>query len=174
MSLQFGIPLFVVAAVLQSTLLPRLRVYGGQPDLVVLVVLGWAILDRKREGMVWAFVGGLFLDLLSGAPLGISSLVLAPIAYLVGLTEVQVYRTNVGLPLLLVAAGALGYHLLYLLALRLLAGYSVDWATGFWYVMVPSVLFDLILAIPVLRTLALWHRRLRPHQVKTLMPSGNL
>ena len=44
MSLQVGIPLFAVAALLQATVLPHLRVFGGQPDLIVILVLAWAIL----------------------------------------------------------------------------------------------------------------------------------
>jgi rod shape-determining protein MreD len=93
-SLQVGIPLFVIAALLQATVLPHLRVFGGQPDLIVILALAWASLDDDQEGMAWAFVGGFFLDLLSGVPLGVSSLVLVPIAYFVGLAEAQLYRNN--------------------------------------------------------------------------------
>src|SRR5512139_1480797 len=104
MSLQLGIPLTLIAAILQATVLPRLRIVGGQPDLVMIIVLTWSLLDHDREGMAWAFVGGLWLDLLSGVPMGISSLILVPIAYLVGLTEARIYRTNVALPLALAGA----------------------------------------------------------------------
>src|SRR5688500_13003948 len=127
-SLQIGIPLFILASLLQATVLSHLRVYGGQPDLIVIIVLAWAILDRDQEGMVWAFVGGLFLDLLSGAPLGISSLAMVPVAFLVGLTEAQVYRESVGLPLLMASAGAFVYHIVYLLLLRFFGGMAVPWS----------------------------------------------
>ncbi len=166
MSLQLGIPLFALAAVLQSTILPRLRVFGGQPDLIVILVLAWATLDRKHEGMAWAFVGGLFLDLFSGAPLGLSSLVLLPIAYLIGLTEAQVYRNNIVLPVILAAGGALAYHVFYALSLRFLVGHPLVWATSFGYVTLPSVLFDVILIIPALTILGRWYDRLHPRQVK--------
>ncbi len=165
MSLQLGIPLFLVAMIVQASILPHLRVFGGQPDLIVLLVLAWSTLDDGQEGMAWAFTGGLFLDLLSGAPLGISSLALVPIAYLVGLTEAQVYRNNVALPLLLGFAGTLGYHVLYLLLLRFLAGFPVDWTGIIWYVTVPSILFDMIFILPILRVLARWYARLHPRQV---------
>ncbi len=165
MSLQVGIPLFILAAILQSTLLPRLSVFGGQPDLVVIVVLTWATLSRDQEGMVWAFVGGLFLDLLSGTLLGLSSLVLVPIAYLVGLTEAQVYRNSALLPLLLMAVGSLVYHLAYLLLLHLLTGYPVAWATSLWYVMLPSAFLNTALALPVLRLLTRWYDRLHPRRI---------
>jgi len=166
MSLQFGIPLFIIAALLQAAVLSHLRVYGGQPDLIVVIVLAWSTLDRDREGMIWAFVGGLFLDLFSGAPLGISSLALIPIAYFIGLTEAQVYRTNIVLPLMLTLAGALAYHGLYLLLLRFFGGVSLSWSEALGYVTLPSVIFDVILVIPALRLLSGWYTRLHPRQVK--------
>jgi rod shape-determining protein MreD len=165
-SLQLGIPIFILAALVQATVLSHVRVYGGQPDLIVIIVLAWAILDRDQEGMVWAFVGGLFLDLLSGTPLGISSLALVPVAFLVGLTEAQVYRENVGLPLLMASGGALAYHILYLLLLRFFADMSVPWSEALVYVTLPSIVFDVILVIPAVRILGRWYKRLHPRQVR--------
>ncbi len=166
MSLYLGIPLFLLAAMLQATIVPHLKVFGGQPDLIVVLVLAWATLDRDSEGMLWAFFGGLFLDLLSGTPLGISSLVLVPIAFAVGLTEAQVYRTNVFLPVLLTAGGALAYHIGYLILMRFLANVALPWSEAVWYVTLPSVLFDIILVIPALVVLGRLYRRLHPSQVK--------
>lgn len=165
MSLQLGLPLFFIAALLQATVLSKLRVLGGQPDLIVIIVLAWATLDPDREGMAWAFVGGLFIDLFSGTPLGISSLVLIPITYLAGLTETQVYRTNILLPLILVAAGAFSYHVGYLFLLRFLVEEPVAWSEALWYVTLPSVTFDVVLIIPFLRVLRRWYDRLHPRQV---------
>lgn len=164
MSLQIGIPLFGLAALIQATVLSQVRVFGGQPDLVVIIVLGWAIIDQGLEGVVWAFIGGLFLDLLSGAPAGLSSLALIPVAVIVGLTEAQVYRTNAILTLALTAGGALAYHIIYLILLQYLGGLPVPWITGLWYVTLPSVLFDVILILPVMSILSRWYRLLHPRQ----------
>lgn len=170
MSLQLGFPLMLLAAMVQSTVLPRLRIFGGQPDLVLLLVLAWAILDHESEGMVWAFVGGLLLDLLSGAPLGLSALLMVPITYLIGLTEAQVYRGSVAFSLLLTAGGVFAYHILYLLLLNVLVGYPVVWAASFWYVTMPSALFDVILIVPILRVLARPYERL--HRRHVTLQSG--
>ncbi|MBN1310398.1 MAG: rod shape-determining protein MreD [Anaerolineae bacterium] len=166
MSLQIGIPLLLAATLLQAVVLPHLRMYGGQPDLVVVLVLAWATLDHEQEGMVWAFIGGLCLDLLSGVPLGISSLVLVPIAYLVSLTEARVYRTNVLLPLLLAGGGTLVYHVGYLLAIRFLVGMSVAWLQILWYVTLPSLLFDMIVILPILWMLRPLYAKLHPGRMR--------
>lgn len=166
MSLQLGIPLTLVAAILQATVLPRLRIFGGQPDLVLLIVLTWALLDHDREAMAWAFVGGFWLDLFSGVPIGISSLILVPITYLVGLTEAGVYRTNIVLPLALGVVGIWAYHLLFLFALRFLAGMALSWSEVLFYVTLPSGFFDLVLIYPVMLLLRGWYNRLHPRQVR--------
>lgn len=166
MSLQLGIPLFLVSALLQSAVLSRLRVFGGQPDLIPLLVIAWTILDQRSEGVAWAFVGGLFADLLSGVPLGISSLALLPVAFLIQIAEAQVYRRNMFIMLIFAAGGALGYHLTYLLALRFVAGFPVLWSESLWYVTLPSVLFDVVLAVPVLSLLGRWYDRLHPRQIR--------
>ncbi|NDJ54343.1 MAG: rod shape-determining protein MreD, partial [Chloroflexi bacterium] len=140
MSLQLGLPLMLVAAMLQAVLLPHLRVLGGQPDLVLVIVLAWSTLDRGSEGMVWAVAGGLLLDMLSGVPLGVSSLAMVPIAFFVSLTEAQVYRTNVFLPLLLTGLGSLAYHLIYLGLLAFLVNQPVAWGDSLSYVTLPSAL----------------------------------
>lgn len=165
MSLQLGVPLLLAMALLQATVLPHLRVFGGQPDLVLLVVIAWAILDHEREGMAWAFVGGLFLDLFSGAPLGLSSLVLLLVSFVVGFTEARLYRQSLILPILLTVAGALAYHLLYLLSLRLVSGFPVAWLDALRYVTLPSITFDAILIVPFLRVLDRLYHALHRRQV---------
>jgi rod shape-determining protein MreD len=166
MSLQVGIPVFLVCTLLQATVLPPLRVFGGQPDLIVVTVLAWAILDEGLEGLVWAFVGGLFLGLFSGVPLGISALALLPIAYVVSRTEAQLYRTNIVLPVLLTTGGALAYHAIYMILLRFLAGLPLVWSEAFWYVTLPSVAFDVVFIVPALRLLGRLHDRLHPRRVR--------
>ena len=166
MSLQVGLPLMLAAAVIQATILPRLRILGGQPDLVVLIVLAWSMLDREQEGMVWAFAGGICLDLLSGTPLGISSLAMIPIAYLVGLTELTVYRNNYILPLALAGIGALGYHAAIVLALGVLFNLVLPWPFFFFYITLPSIFFDMFLIIPMLWLLQRLYFWLHPYQLK--------
>jgi len=64
--------LLLVLAVVESSFLPA--VLGGslRPNLVLVVVSVWAAI-RGSEGYVWAFMGGLFLDLTSSLPVGLYS-----------------------------------------------------------------------------------------------------
>jgi rod shape-determining protein MreD len=68
------IPLVIVLAIGQATVLPAFPVFGVVPGLWLVVAVAWSLLRGMREGLILAFVGGLFIDLLSAAPLGVTSL----------------------------------------------------------------------------------------------------
>jgi len=66
--------LMAVLTVLHTSVLAQIPVLGVAPQLLFLVALAWGIVRGVEEGLVWAFVAGIFTDLFSLAPLGISSL----------------------------------------------------------------------------------------------------
>ena len=165
MSLQVGIPLMLAAALLQATVLPQITVLGARPDLVLVIALAWSTLDADREGMAWAFAGGLLLDLFSGAPLGLSSLLMVPITWVVGLSEAQVYRDNALLPLLLTAGGSLAYHVGSVLLLRSVLGEPIPLGEALLSVALPSMVFNVLLILPLLLVLERWYARLHPRRV---------
>jgi rod shape-determining protein MreD len=60
----------VVAALLQLTIVRYLRIGDAQPDLVLVFVVTVAVLGEFESALVWAFLGGLMIDLLTPRPLG--------------------------------------------------------------------------------------------------------
>ena len=72
MKLLLCVPLLGLLALLQSSLLPPFSIIGAHPDLILLAVVSWTLQRGLTEGLTWAFVGGLWLEALSGAPLGLS------------------------------------------------------------------------------------------------------
>src|SRR5262245_66427897 len=59
-----------VIAVLELTVGPYLRVGEAQPHLVLVVGIVVTVAVGLEAGLVWAFVGGLVLDVLAQRPLG--------------------------------------------------------------------------------------------------------
>jgi hypothetical protein len=53
-----------IAAIIESSVLTRLLIVGVKPDLVLAITLATVIVLGFEHGMVWAFVGGLLLDIL--------------------------------------------------------------------------------------------------------------
>jgi rod shape-determining protein MreD len=115
-ALAIAVPL--AAALLQASVVPFMAIAGGRPNLPLLVAASWSIAAGAREGVWWAFVGGLAADLLSGGPLGALALAsLAPVAA-VGLGETSAARPR---PVLggavLVGVATLAAGILYLVLL---------------------------------------------------------
>ena len=154
----FMIPALAVAALLQSTTANRLAIVGVKPDLVLLIVLIGTLVYGLRPGLVWAFIGGLFLDIFSGGPMGSSSLALMAATLVAGLGHRTLSRYNLMVPVGVVIAGTLVYSLVYigilygLDALSNLTGLIAFrhpvpiWAT-FQYVIAPSMLYNAILML---------------------------
>jgi rod shape-determining protein MreD len=112
--------LLALAALLQSVLGPSLPLVRGRPDLVLVVVLAWAMLRGSGEGAFVGFLGGALLDSVTYTPFGINSALLGLLGYFTGLPEVNVYRGNLPYFLGTAALTTLIYHTLYFLILQAL------------------------------------------------------
>ena len=112
-------------AILQTTLLPYLSINGIKPDLLLVLVAIWSLLNGSREGSLWALVGGFILDLLSGAPFGIGTLSLVAVSLLGGLRQVRAIHASYFLPIFVAVASLV--HDGIFLTLMQLSGQPVTW-----------------------------------------------
>lgn len=154
------IPLLTGVALTQSVWLSRVSLWGARPDLMLLVVLVWAVVRGVDEGLMWGFVGGLVVDLLSGGPLGATPLALLAVALLAGQPWGQGLGSSVARLLFLALVGVVVYHLVLLIVLASM-GYRVDWGFALMRVAGPSALLNAILAPFVRQPLAWLERRTR-------------
>jgi len=148
------VPLLLTVALLQTTALPALEILGVRPELMLLMVLAWSLLRGVEEGLVWAFLGGLMLDLFSGGPVGASALALLVVSFLSGLTRGSVTRTSFMLPIGIALAGTLLYQTLFLLVIQLTRG-TVPWADSLFRATLPSLAVNALL-MPVIFKIMAW------------------
>ena len=147
-----------VLALLQSTLLPQVKVFGVQPDLVLLAVVAWSLLRGSEEGMLWALIGGLALDALSSARLGVNTLPLLLISFLAGLWQRGLVRQEILIPFLVIPVASLVYQSALVALLRLL-GWPGTWSDSLQYAILPTTLVNTLL-MPAVYVLMRWvHRR---------------
>lgn len=154
MNLYLALPLLTGVALVQTTLLAQVNVLGARPNLMLLLVLVWAVVRGMDEGLIWAFVGGLILDLLSGGPLPSLGLALLAGAYLAGQSLGQGVGSQAVRLIILTMMGATAYHLVLLIILDW-SGHTVDWGFSLLRVAGPSVLLNAGLA-PILLPLLTW------------------
>lgn len=161
LSLYIVLPLLTVAALVQSSALAGVSLFGARPDLVFLLVAGWAFLRGPVEGSIWALIGGLLLDTLSGGPFGGFTLALLAAAILVGQQWGRELGSTTFQLMLLALVACFLYHGVLLLALSG-TGYTVNWPHALSHVAAPSALINALLAPVVHQPLAWLDRRTRP------------
>ncbi len=145
---------------IQVVLLSQINLWGARPDLMLLVVLSWAVVRGMDEGLVWGFIGGLITDVLSGGPPGATVLALLAVAFLAGQPWGRGVGSSVIRLLLLALLCVIVYHLLLLAALAW-TGYAVDWGWALLSVAGPSALLNASLSPFVQRPLDWLERRIR-------------
>lgn len=79
--------LVVAAFLLQTVVVPHVRIFGVQPDLVLVVVVCFALAEGQLFGATFGFVGGFFEDLLMAQYMGFNMLTKTIVGSLVGLLK---------------------------------------------------------------------------------------
>ena len=159
--------LCVIAAVtLQVTVLARLPLPGATPDLVLVLVVAWALRQGSLEGAVLGFGAGLALDIAPPADgsVGLWAFVLAVIGYLAGLAADDAQRSAVA-PLVIVALASLVALVLYAVLGVLTGDPRVSWSALAGQLFT-QVLYTLVLAPFVLPAVQALLARLEPVAVR--------
>jgi len=117
-----GILIPLTAALLQGTVAPLIAVGGARPLLPILVAASWSIAAGAREGVWWAFLGGLASDLISAGPLGAFALASLPPVAVVGLRDAPGRPTPILAGAVLVGLAALAAGLIYIGILAVTGG----------------------------------------------------
>jgi rod shape-determining protein MreD len=99
------IAVIVTALLLQTTVFPKLTMFGVKPELLYLVTVVFAGLRGPAEGAIVGFVSGLAQDFMLNTPKGITALTLTLLGYTVGLARQYITSPSPLLPAILVAMG---------------------------------------------------------------------
>jgi rod shape-determining protein MreD len=155
-NLYLAIPLLLAGALLQSTVVPT--VIGVRPEIVLLLVVAASLSGGMEAGVVWGFIGGLSLDLFSGAPLGVFTLTMVLVGALVNVGESNLFSTSLLLPLGAVFVATFVYHFLTIVLLQTL-GWSIGWGPAMLQVALPSAVVNTLL-MPLVYFFLRWLTRL--------------
>jgi rod shape-determining protein MreD len=140
--------LLLLAVVLQLSTLSQLPIFGGHADVVVLAVAAVAYYGGSVPGSAAGFAAGLLLDLLSGATMGASSLVLTAVGYGVGRFR-EVRDPSHGLLPVPVGALATAGWVVAFAAVSLMLDIGARVSPLVIREMVMTVLLNALLALPV-------------------------
>ena len=112
----FGLCLFA-AVFAQSTFIPRLNPLVISPDLVLVLLFLWAAYHSVRESLLWVFLTGITLDIISIDPLGANGLALLVVVPLAYAARQRLFHASLLVPIILVMVATV-VHGVVLYALR--------------------------------------------------------
>ncbi len=143
----FLIILFLLlAAILQTTIIPFLSIQGAAPNLILIFTLILTLLSGFRAVWLYIFLGGLFLDLFSGLPFGLVAASLIGANYFVDWLGNNIFSgVKFGVKVVLIALGILAFNLFLNILIgffRLDAVFSFEYL--FWSVAYNSLIAILI------------------------------
>jgi rod shape-determining protein MreD len=157
-SAYLAVPTLIVVALLQATVMPHLTIWGVSPDLVVLVVASWGLLQGTTEGCLWGFIAGVSIDILSDAPFGAATISLVLVGLTAGLAKRSPLQAHFTLPALVVFLTTIVYNTVFMIVLQI-AGQSIIWFDTLWRITLPSAVLNALLAIPVFGLMRWVHTR---------------
>jgi cell shape-determining protein MreD len=153
-----AIPVLGLVMMLQISIASRIMLLSGNVDLLLLVVAAWGLQERVRAAWIWGLVASLLAGLVSGVPWYIYL-----IGYLsvVGVARIMVHRIWQAPLLAMFAVTFIGTLELLMLTFvqRTIFEVPLGFSDVFSQIILPTVLLNLLLAIPVhslIRDLAKW------------------
>ena len=163
-ALLVAIPVLGLAIILQTSIVSRMTLLSGNADLILLVLAAWGLQERARGTWAWGMAASLLVGMASGIPWYIY---LVGYLAVVGVARLLMHRIWQA-PLLAMFAvtliGTLGLLMLMYIQRSFL---EVPLAIGevFSQIVLPSILLNLLLAIPVHALIRSLVNRLYPTEV---------
>ena len=149
--------LLFLAAIMQVSIFAQVHIFGGVPDVLLVMLVAVALLRGAIVGAAGGFFAGLLVDTASLGRLGLTSLVLTIAGYWIGRYGETTGRDRAHAPFLSVAVVTILYSFGLLLVYFVLGDRAP--AGAMLRGLLPAIALNLILTAPVY---ALVRRLLRP------------
>jgi hypothetical protein len=158
-------PFLGILTILQSAILSRIPLLKGQADLMLLALVGWALQARVRGTWFWVLLGGGMAALTSAMPFGVFLAGYSITTALALILKRRVWKVPF---LAMVASVFLGTLIIDTISFITvsLQGVSLKFLEVFNLIVLPSLLLNLLLCVPMyilIKDMAGW---LNPEELK--------
>lgn len=137
-----------LAVFLQSTVFGFYSIGGSLPDLVLVFVVFFSVINGAASGTAYGFLCGLLEDLYLGRFIGLNAISKALTGFLVGKLQGSFFRENILIGILAVAFGTL-VNTFILLVLSRLAFTPFHFNLQFYVGIIYQFIYNVILAAPL-------------------------
>lgn len=151
-------PLLGLAVILQSSIVSQVTLLSGYADLLLIVIAAWALQDRVESSWHWAFVTSIMVGFVTRLPWPLVAIGYFAVVYMARLLQRRVWQAPLLAMFSVTFAGTLFVQLITFGYLRF-SGALISFSDSLGLVTLPSLLLNMLLAVPVyafMRDLARW------------------
>ena len=151
-------PILALAVILQSAVVSRASLLGGFADLPLVLVIAWALQENVNTGWHWAIAAGVMTTFVSGLPWIVPILGFLAAVLVARMLQSRIWQAPLLAMLGVTLFSTLIVHLLSFVILSITRT-PLPFADTFSLITLPSVLLNMLLAIPVfwfMRDLSRW------------------
>lgn len=148
MAILMALLVFIPLLMFQIGVLSGLPLIQGYPDLILLAIIAWSLQPAVKTAWQWGVIGGLLMTMVSALPFGVYL-----VSYLLAVGIARIIRQIVWrIPFLVMMvmtilstflSEGLSYGFLQLIGRNLPLQFTVQ------AIVLPSVLYNLLLALPI-------------------------
>lgn len=153
-----AVPVIFLAVILQSAVISRVYLLSGIADLPLVMLAAWALQDGVDSAWQWAIATGLLVGFISGIAWFVPVIGYVAVVVMAYLFQRRVWQAPLLVMFSITFMGTIIVSLFSVAVLRL-SDVRLPFNEVFGLVVLPGVLLNLLLAIPVytvMRDLARW------------------
>jgi rod shape-determining protein MreD len=143
-----SIPVLVVTLMLQLAIFSQLPLLNGTTDLILLVLIAWAIQERSHSAWFWAFLGGSLVSIITALPFGAPLIIYLVIVLAIRLVNRRMLEFPILGMLIATILGTFFQHFTEIVVL-FVDGRALPFSQSIILVTLPSVLLNLLFSLPV-------------------------
>ncbi|MBI9045109.1 MAG: hypothetical protein JEZ06_11525 [Anaerolineaceae bacterium] len=142
------IPIFIILVMLQLAIFGNLPLLQGTADIVMLALIAWTMQKGTKYAYIYGFAIGTFVGLISAIPVFIYIGTYTMVVFLARYLQQRIWQMPILAMLALTVLGTFICHLVSILYLQI-SQIPISFADSFLLVTLPSLLFNIILAVPI-------------------------
>jgi rod shape-determining protein MreD len=153
-----ALPVILLSVILQSAVISRVYLLSGIADLPLVMLAAWSLQEEVDSAWHWAAATGLLVGFVSGIPLAVPLIGYIAIVFFARIFQHRVWQAPLLAMFSITFLGTIIVSGLSLAVLRF-AGVPLPISDVLGLLTLPSVLLNMLLAIPVyavMRDLARW------------------
>lgn len=167
----FLISIFILlcATILESSILSNISFFYVVPDIVLICSIYFALLNGRTFGETTGFFSGLFLDFITGIPLGFNCLLRTIIGYITGFFSETIIISGIVIPMLSVGIGTIVKTILIQLIALFFPNISIYLPGIISYNFLYEFLFNVALSPFLFKFLSFFKKQISIKNVKDLV-----